>query len=193
VTEVLFVCTGNLCRSPSAAWFFGRLVQLHGPDDVRVESAGIMGSTNDPPKRLLKEGAAFGLDLTGHVSSRIDLESIRRADLIIGMAREHVREIVLADVPSFAKTFTLREVVRRANDVGPRGEGESLVEWLFRLGSGRRHLDLIGDSPLDDTPDPMGGFSDDFRLMLLEVAGLTQQLYAHLWPALVPLRTADGT
>ncbi|HWE68536.1 MAG TPA: hypothetical protein VG298_17985 [Acidimicrobiales bacterium] len=183
MTDVLFVCTGNLCRSPSAAWFFRQLLDRRGPEGVTVESSGVLGSTNDPPKRLIREGAAFGLDLKDHVPSKITLPEITRADLIIGMAREHVREVVLADTPAFAKTFTLREIVRRGRESGPRRDEESLTDWLGRIGSGRRHLDLIGDSSSDDTPDPMGGFSEDFRRMLQELDELTRVLHGLIWPA----------
>jgi hypothetical protein len=99
------------------------------------------------------------------------------------MAREHVREIVLADPPSFSKTFTLREIVRLGNEKGQRGPEETLVQWLQRISAGRRHLDLIGDSALDDTPDPMGGTSADYRQMLIELASLTRSLHSLAWGA----------
>jgi len=201
--DVMFVCTGNLCRSPSAAAFFERSVRQsqsqsqtqsqtqsqkeHGQNHaeiqkVTVQSLGIMGSTSEVPPRLVKEGAAFGLDFGDHVSRRISVGTIRRADLIVTMAREHVREIVLAQNDAFTKTFTLREIVRRGQDKGPRQPGDSLHTWLQRLNAGRRHLDLIGDSPDDDIQDPMGGRSEQFRNMLIEVEGLTRSLHALIWP-----------
>ena len=183
--DVLFVCTGNLCRSPSAAWFLAQRLLQNGPEDVTVESAGTLGASFDPPQRLLKEGVAFGMDLSGHVPRKVDTNSIHRADLVVGMAREHLREVVLDDPPSFAKTFTLREVVRRGTERGPRNPGEPLVEWLERINAGRRHLDMIGDSPQDDIPDPMGGSSEDFRQMLTEVEALTRSLYALVWGSYV--------
>ena len=42
MATVLFVCTGNLCRSPSAEWFLTQRVQATGPDNVTVASAGTM-------------------------------------------------------------------------------------------------------------------------------------------------------
>jgi protein-tyrosine phosphatase len=182
MVDVLFICTGNLCRSPSAAWFLGQRINRYGPPDVTVESAGTLGSLAEIPEKLILEGEAFGLNFNGHVSRKVDREAIARADLIIGMAREHVREIVLADNPSFSKTFTLREFVRRGEEAGPRPADESLEEWLLHVGASRRHIDLIGDSPLDDTPDPMGGFSEDYRRMLEEVDALTSRLHALVWP-----------
>jgi hypothetical protein len=98
------------------------------------------------------------------------------------MSREHVREAVLADPLSFAKTFTLREIVRRGQEKGQRRSDEALGEWLARLHEGRRHTDLVGDSPHDDIADPMGGSSDDYRRMLEDVSALTQSLSQLAWP-----------
>jgi protein-tyrosine phosphatase len=179
---VLFVCTGNLCRSPSAEWFLGQRLSEHGPPDVMVESVGTLGTVSKVPSKLLQEGAPYGLDLSSHVPRRVEAATVARADMVIGMARTHAREIVLADPSSFTKTFTLREIVRRGREHGHRRASESLAEWMEQISAGRRHADLIGDSPLDDIPDPMGGTSKDYRTMLMELATLTRTLHSLTWP-----------
>jgi protein-tyrosine phosphatase len=178
---VLFICTGNLCRSPSAEWFLAQRLSEVGPPGVRVESAGTMGTVSKVPPELQKEGIAYGLDLGSHVPRRVDADTVARADMVIGMERAHLREIVLADPPSFTRSFTLREIVRRGREHGQRRLHQPLADWLEQLGSGRRHVDLIGDSPSDDTPDPMGGSSQDFRTMLMELATLTKALHSLTW------------
>jgi protein-tyrosine phosphatase len=182
VTTVLFVCTGNLCRSPSAAWFLAQRLSEAGPPDVTVESAGTLGTTSRVPEALQQEAAAYGLDLSVHTPRRVDSETIARADLVIGMERSHSREIVLADPPSFAKTFTLREIVRRGREYGQRHQQQTLADWLGQLGDGRRHTELLGTSPLDDIPDPMGGTSKEYLAMLMELATLTRMLHSLVWP-----------
>jgi protein-tyrosine phosphatase len=182
ITQVLFVCTGNVCRSPTAEWFLNQRLSQVGPDDVSVESVGTMGSSMPVPQSLLDAGADFGLDLSDHVSHRMEVDTIRRADLVVGMAREHVREVVLADPPSLAKSFTLRELMRLGQQAGPREGGHSLAEWLGKVGAGRRHVELIGESPRDDIPDPMGGAPEDFRQLVAELAVLTRALHALVWP-----------
>jgi protein-tyrosine phosphatase len=183
MADVLFLCTGNLCRSPSAAMFLEQLVQLKGPQDMTIDSAGTMGAAGGTPSRLVKEGAAFGLDFTDHVPRHMDMEDIRTARLVIGMTRQHVREAILLDIPSFGKSFTLREFVRRGGGVGPRGAGIPLSEWLVKVHGARRHLDLVGQSAPDDIPDPMGGSSEDYRRMLIDVQELVRQLHTLIWPA----------
>jgi protein-tyrosine phosphatase len=184
--HVLFLCTGNLCRSPSAEGFFAQLLAEHGPEGVVVSSAGIRGSSRMPPSALLDQSTHFGLDLTAHASHQLTARDIARADLIIAMARDHVREVLVSDSAAFTKTYTLREIVRRGRAKGPRYPGEPLFEWLLRVGAGRRPMDLVGEAPEDDTPDPMGGEPEDFRLMLEEIAASTRFLYSLLWSTPAP-------
>jgi len=134
------------------------------------------------PAELQQEAALYGLDLSAHAPRRFDPETIARADLVIGMERSHLREIVLADPPSFKKTFTLREMIRRGGQTGPRREDQTLVDWLGHLSDGRRHSELLGSSPLDDIPDPVGGSSKEYRTMLTELATATQTLHSLIWP-----------
>jgi protein-tyrosine phosphatase len=182
VADVLFLCTGNLCRSPSAARLLSRQLAQHGTVGVTVHSAGVLGAPFGPPDPLVAEARAFGIDLAGHVPRPFDPGMIAGADMVIGLSREHVRESVLADIPSFPKAFTLREIVRRGTGQGPRRGDETLAEWLARLHVGRRHADLIGDSPDDDIADPMGGTAEDYRLMLVDVGALTESLGRLAWP-----------
>ena len=182
MTLVLFVCTGNLCRSPSAEWFLAQRLSEAGQVEVTVESAGTMGTSSKLPAELQKEGATYGLDLSAHIPRKIDADTLSRADIVLGMERSHLREIVLADPPSFRNSFTLREIVRRGREHGQRRRHQALAEWLEQLGEGRRHIDLLGDSPLDDIPDPMGGTSEEYRSMLMELATLTRTLHTLTWP-----------
>ena len=123
-----------------------------------------------------------GIDLADHVPRTVDPDMIRAADLVVGLTREHLRETVVAVPPSFPRTFTLREIVRRGLDTGPRGAAEDLGAWLARLHDGRLVADLMGESPDDDVMDPMGGTPEDYRRMLTDVAALTGTLRNLAWP-----------
>jgi protein-tyrosine phosphatase len=181
MVDVLFVCTGNLCRSPSAALFLRR--QLGGTGfEVMVHSAGTVEVGVGTPPALLLQGRALGIDLAGHVPRMIDPSMIRAADLVVSLTRQNLRETVIAAPSSWPRTFTLREIVRRGVRTGPRGPAEDLGAWLTRLHDGRRHTDLMGESPEDDIMDPMGGTADDYRRMLTDVLGLTEALCNLAWP-----------
>ena len=135
------------------------------------------------PTELQLEGSAFGLDLSSHVPRRLEDQMVAQADIVIGMERAHLREIVLASPDSFTKAFTLREIVRRGRESGQRHLHKPLTDWLEQIGVGRRHVDLIGDRSEDDISDPMGGTLGDYRGMLSELATLTQTLHSLVWPS----------
>jgi protein-tyrosine phosphatase len=181
MADVLFLCTGNLCRSPSAAWFLTKELEKAGLSEITVDSAGTTGTSSSLPPGLAEEAAVFGLDLSEHVPRKMVNADVSGAAIAIGMTREHLREIVLADPPSFPRSFTLREIVRRGVDIGPRQAGQDLSEWLANLHSGRRTSELLGVSPQDDIPDPMGGSNADYRAMLEEVSALTRSLRSLAW------------
>jgi protein-tyrosine phosphatase len=182
MADVLFVCTGNVCRSPSAALLLLEQLGDAGRAEVTVHSAGTMDTDLSPPRPLVEEGRAFGIDLADHVPRMIDPDMIEEADLVVALAREHLRETVVLVPPSFPRTFTLREIVRRGLEMGPRASGEDLGAWLGRLHEGRLRADLMGDSPADDVTDPMDGTPDDYRRMLTDVSALTQKLRNLAWP-----------
>jgi protein-tyrosine phosphatase len=182
MVDVLFVCKGNICRSPSAALFLCQHLGGAG-SGVTVHSAGTVEvGVGAPPRALLSEGRALGIDLADHVPRMIDPSMIQAADLVVGLTRRHLRETVIAVPSSFPRTFTLREIVRRGIHTGPRGATEDLGAWLTRLHDGRRRTDLMGESPEDDIVDPLGGTPHDYRQMLTDVSKLTKTLRNLAWP-----------
>lgn len=133
--------------------------------EARVASAGLVSDDVPASDGSVRAMTRRGLDLSAHRSRRLTEEAVESADLVLGMAREHVREAVVLVPEALGRAFTLREVVRRAEAVGPRRSAdpsrpgaplEPLEAWLARVGEGRRPSDLLGASPDDDIPDPMG-------------------------------------
>jgi hypothetical protein len=88
---------------------------------------------------------------------------LQRADLVLGMERAHVRHSVLLEPEAWPRAFTLKELVRRGAELGPRPPVESPGAWLARAHEGRDRPDLLGDSPLDDVADPYGGPSSAYE------------------------------
>ncbi|TDU80955.1 protein-tyrosine phosphatase [Prosthecobacter fusiformis] len=95
--NVLFVCTGNTCRSPLAEVVFRDLVKAH--PDYQVSSAGVGAYSGQPASRysvtLAKER---GLDLTKHKSRAVTVDLVESATHIFAMSRNHVAAI-LSDYP----------------------------------------------------------------------------------------------
>ena len=147
-----------------------------------MHSAGTMETDVGPPRPLVEEGRAFGIDLAAHVPRSVDPDMIEAADLVVGLTRQHLRQTVVAVRTSLPRTFTLREIVRRGLQTGPRSATEDLGTWLARVHDGRTRADLMGESPDDDVIDPMGGTADDYRRMLTDVAALTRTLRDLAWP-----------
>ena len=155
MTTILAVCTGNICRSPMAA---ALLRERLGARDTGylVESAGLLEAGRPASDLAIAIMAERGLDLSGHRSRRLAVDDVQNADLVLGMAREHVREAVLLDPTAFGRAFTLKELTRRGQLAGPRHSGESLASWLERVDAGRAPTDLLGGSDDDDVHDPIG-------------------------------------
>ena len=185
--HVLFVCTGNMCRSPMAAALFDRChaqaveTGVAEPGALSVSSAGLLDSGHESPPEVAQVMAELGIDLHGHRSMEVSADMVSSADLVVGMGRRHAREVVLLDAGAFSRAFTLKDLVHRGDLVGPRNPGESLQAWTNRLYHGRQRTDLVGDSDADDVPDPLGGSLDDFRATAHELADLAERLVGLLW------------
>jgi len=112
--NVLFVCTGNICRSPLAAALLERALEARGLA-VGVASAGT-GAWDGAPA---SEGAYLvglerGLDLSGHRARLLSRELVERADLILTMARHHRARV--DELGGEGRVFVLGEYAGRAGD-----------------------------------------------------------------------------
>ena len=92
--RVLFVCSGNTCRSPMAEALFRRMLDDAGRQDISVESAGT-GAYDGAPA---SEGSFLvaveaGLDLTRHRARLLDRELVAQADLILTMSKGHLSRV----------------------------------------------------------------------------------------------------
>ncbi len=87
--KILFVCTGNTCRSPMAEGIMKRIAEQRGWD-LEVSSAGISAMGNDSPSiNAVLALNKMGIDISSHKSRLINKELIDAADLIITMTNQH--------------------------------------------------------------------------------------------------------
>jgi protein-tyrosine phosphatase len=143
---------------------------------ANVHSAGLLDSGRPASAHGIDVLRQRGLDLTEHRSRTFTAEAIERADLVIGMARLHVREAVVAAPDSWRKAFTLKELVRRGEDIGPRANGQPLEEWLLKAHAGRIPNDLLGESDDDDVFDPIGSTRQVYEATAAEIEDLVDRL-----------------
>jgi RpiB/LacA/LacB family sugar-phosphate isomerase len=105
---ILFICTGNVCRSPMAEALFRHAARGRG--EFRVVSAGLGAMDGQPPtQHSVQAMRELGVDISGQRSRMLTADLVRQADFIFGMTHAHVDTIALLYPPAAEKTFLLRE------------------------------------------------------------------------------------
>jgi protein-tyrosine phosphatase len=131
--SVLFVCLGNICRSPFAEVALShRLTQPH----VKVTSCGFIGPNRSSPERAQAAATVCGLDLSNHRSKTITEPMIERADLVVVMESSHRRRLrfqhrVPADRIVLLGDLDSEPISRRAID-DPYGRTEEVFVECYR-------------------------------------------------------------
>jgi protein-tyrosine phosphatase len=90
---VLFVCHGNICRSPYAEGVFRLQLGASADSVIRVRSAGFTGPDRPSPRNAVDEAAARGVDLRDHRSATLSGGELRNAELVVVMEPAQARAL----------------------------------------------------------------------------------------------------
>jgi protein-tyrosine phosphatase len=158
---VLFVCTGNICRSPTAERLLAHRLRARLGRSMRfdVTSAGTGALVGEPiypdAARLLTNG---GIDIEGFAARDLARPLAESADLILAMTREHRATIARLAPRVLPKLFTLREFARTVadnRDAWPTSTDPlARARALLVLAAQRRGRSGPVRPALDDVPDP---------------------------------------
>lgn len=185
---LLFVCTGNTCRSP-LAWAWWRALQDRGeaPADWSAFSAGLAAhGGNAASAHAVEIARGWGVDLSPHRARALDAGALHHVDVVVAVSRSHAEALQehLAREPSTKKprVLCLADFLERA--VAP----EPLSKLLAGVGV------PIG---ADDIADPFGGSRESYEscaaLIAPAVSRLAQQLQSEPGETDFPPRPERGT
>ncbi len=172
--HILFVCTGNTCRSPMAEGLLRKLARERGIDlEVRSAISGTSISRH-AAAILQEEGIADHLE-----SSQLTGQSVAWADLVLTLTSGHKQHLLQYFPDAVTKTYTLKEYVHNEEAVTEDiKELDSLyadAELSIALGGEpnatdlQRMIEIRQRIPSFDISDPFGGTREDYELTAAEI------------------------
>lgn len=98
--KILFVCTGNTCRSPMAEGLFRSMLAREGREDIFAGSAGLSAAEGQPPsENAVLACREVGVDIAGHRARRVSRGFLQAWDLFVPMTPTHAYILEQAGVP----------------------------------------------------------------------------------------------
>lgn len=140
--SIVYVCTGNTCRSPMAEGILRTLLSQAGIEDVDVSSAGI-GTLDGYPatQHAVEISRRHQIDISGHHSTRMTERIFREADLVFALAENHY------------------EALKKM----PGADQKLFMVKAYPAGG--------HDDPQHSVDDPVGGTLEEYKKTFAEIYG----------------------
>ena len=132
--NILFVCTGNTCRSPMAEGLFKKIVHSHDDEEeelLSIASGGMNAAEGmSANQKAIDALLDYNVDISSHKAKNVDAQTIADADLILAITEAH-KEMLLYFFGGAAeeKTYTLLEYIGSHGDIDdPYGQSETVYK-----------------------------------------------------------------
>jgi len=140
--HILFVCTGNTCRSAMAEGIFKAMAE-NDPDmsgRFTAESAGLGADACEPASGNAVDvlEREWGIDISSHKARPLTEDMVSKADLILAMTRRHKHMIVSMFPEHENKVYTLKEYVSEKNHTGDMEEYDFTLDITDPYGASRQ-------------------------------------------------------
>ncbi len=148
--KILFVCTGNTCRSPMAAALLKDMLKEKGIFNIKVESAGIAASPDQKANPLSSQVMEEqGIQITDHRTRQIQADQLKQANLILTMTEGHKTAVLSGEPSVWNNIFTLNEYAEMEEKDIPDPYGLSKQEYQITAHKIRSALEKVIDKLKD--------------------------------------------